>query len=100
MRAGRGGSGNETSTNLRIKWNGQNTEPFYASCVVGKGRVPSPILFTLYLDDSLSEISHTNVGCFWDIFATAIAHVMLLVPTPFALKKLLAIAMRDIWLES
>ena len=47
----------------------------------------------IYLDDLLAEMSHTNVGCFWDIFAAAIVHVMLLVPTPFALKKLLAIAM-------
>ena len=74
-----------------MNWKRHNTEPFNASRVFGKGRVPSTILFTLYLNYSLSEMSHTNVGYFWDIFIGTIAHVTSLVPTHFALKKLLAV---------
>ena len=60
-----------------------------------QGGVLSPILFTLYLDDLLTELSHTNVGCYWDkIFVGAIAYaddITLLAPTPSALRKLLVV---------
>ena len=83
------------SQRLRVNWNGHNSEPFEVSRGVRQGGVLSPILFTLYIDDLLTELSHTNVGCYWDkMFAGAIAYaddITLLAPTPSALRKLLAV---------
>ena len=49
----------------------------------------SPILFTIYLDDLLINLSNLGVGCFWDaMFAGAFCYVddlVLLAPSPSAL---------------
>ena len=62
---------------------------------VWQGGILSPILFTLYLDDLLIELAHTNVGCYWDeMFVGALAYaddITLLARTPSALRKLLAV---------
>ena len=80
---------------LRVNWNGHNSEPFNVSRGVRQGGVLSPILFALYLDDLLTELSRTSVGCYWDkIFVGAIAYaddITLLAPTPSALRKLLVV---------
>ena len=66
-------------------------------CLTGcsSGWSPSPILFTLNIDDLLKELSQSSVGCYWgNIFVGALAYaddLTLLVPSPSALRKLLAI---------
>ena len=81
------------SQRLRVNWNGHNSEPFKVSRGVRQGGVLSPILFTLYLDDLLTELSRTSVGCYWDkIFVGAIAYaddITLLAPTPLHLENFL-----------
>ena len=52
-------------------------------------------MFTLYIDNLLMELSHSNVGCYWEnIFVGALANtddLTLLAPSPSALRKFLAI---------
>lgn len=80
---------------LRTKWNGCISDAFSVSRGVRQGGVLSPILFTLYIDDLLHELSTSKVGCYWDnIFVGALAYaddLTLLAPTPSALRKLLCI---------
>ena len=77
---------------LRTKWNGLT---FSVLRGVRQGGVLPPILFTLYIDDLLKELSHSNVGCYWDnVFVGALAYagdLTLLAPSPSALRKFLAI---------
>ncbi len=38
--------------------------------------VLSPILFTFYIDDLLTDMSSLGVGCYWDlVFAVSVCHV-------------------------
>ena len=66
---------------------GHLSESFKVSCGVQQSSILSPILFTLYLDDILIELSYTNVGgCCWDdSFVGVLAYaddITLLVSTP------------------
>ena len=83
------------SQRLRIRWNGYLSESFKVSRGVRQGGILSPILFTLYLDDLLIELAHTNVGCYWDdMFVGALVYaddITLLARIPSALRKLLAV---------
>ena len=60
-----------------------------------QGGVISPILFTLYIDDSLYELEQSGVGCVWDdLFVGALAYaddLTLLSPSPAAIRRLLYI---------
>ena len=62
------------------------------------------ILFTLYIDDLLKELSHSSVGCYWEnIFVGALAYaddLTLLAPSPSALRKPLAICTLFLGLHS
>ena len=83
------------SQRLRTKWNGFTSDAFSVSWGVRQGGVLSPVLFTLYIDDLLKELSQSSMGCYWgNIFAGALAYaddLTLLAPSPSALRKLLAI---------
>ena len=78
-----------------LNGNGFTLDAFSVSRSVRQGGVLSPILFTLYIDDLLKELSQSSVGCYWgNIFVGALAYaddLILLAPTPSALRKLLAI---------
>ena len=55
-----------------VLWN----HKFSISNGVGQGGVLSPILFTVYIDDLLSELENEGVGCFWNHhFAGAVCYV-------------------------
>ena len=53
----------------------------------------SPILFTIYIDDLLTELEKNGVGCFWNHhFVGAVCYaddVALLAPSPSALRHML-----------
>mgnify|MGYP006335670613 FL=1 len=63
--------------------------------VVKQGGVISPILFCVYMDDLLVRLSAAGVGCYLGFnFVGALAYaddVVLLAPTPSAMRKLLQI---------
>ena len=48
---------------LHIGWNGHLSESFKVSHGVRQDGILSPILFTLYVDNLLIELTRTNVGC-------------------------------------
>jgi len=62
---------------------------------VKQGGVVSPILFCIYIDDLLLSLSHSGIGCYIGFtFVGAIAYaddIVLMSPTPFAMRKLLLI---------
>ena len=51
---------------LRVRWNSSLSDPFKVSNGVRKGSVVSPILFSVYLDSLLVDLSRSGVGCYWD----------------------------------
>ena len=66
---------------------------FSVSNGVRQGGILSLILFTIYLDDLLTDLSNLGVGCFWgSMFAGALRYaddLVLLAPSPSALKIML-----------
>ena len=78
---------------MSVKWGESFSAPFSVSNGVRQGGVLSPILFTLYIDDLLVDLSKLGVGCFWDsMFAGALCYaddLVLLAPSPSALRIML-----------
>lgn len=78
---------------MSVKWGESLSEPFSVSNGVRQGGVLSPILFTMYIDDLLVDLSNLGVGCFWDsLFAGALCYaddLVLLAPSPAALRIML-----------
>ena len=81
---------------MKIQWDSKSTSKcFYVSNGVRQGGVLSPFLFAIYLDDLLSELSVSGVGCYWCLwFASAFCfadNIVLLGPCASALRTMLAI---------
>ena len=83
---------------LRVRWNSSLSDPFKVSNGVRQGSVLSPILFSVYLDSLLVDLSKSGVGCYWgSVFAGAFAYaddVVLLAPCAAALRIMLSICSR------
>jgi len=59
---------------LTVCWNGAVSRPFGTLNGVRQGGVLSPLLFSLYLDDLLADISSAGIGChYMGIFVGALA---------------------------
>ncbi len=80
-----------TQQKLRVKWNNTHSDYFNVSNGVKQGGVISPILFCIYIDGMLNELSASGVGCYMGgVFAGAFGYaddVKLLTPSLYALKK-------------
>ena len=77
---------------MSIKWGESLSAPFTVTNGVRQG-VLSPVLFTMYIDDLLVDLSNLGVGCFWgSLFAGALCYaddIILLAPSPSALRIML-----------
>ena len=76
-----------------VRWDGSFSDHFCVSNGVRQGGVLSPILFTIYVDDLLEDLSKLGVGCYWDsLFAGSVCYaddLVLLAPSPSALRIML-----------
>jgi hypothetical protein len=79
----------------RVKWADYLTPTFDVTNGIKQGGVLAPILFTLYIDELLTRLKASGVGChLGHIFMGALAYaddLMLLAPTLHALKRMLSI---------
>ena len=50
---------------MQVRWDMCISEPFFVANGVRQGSILSPSLFAVYLDDLLSELSYSGVGCYW-----------------------------------
>ena len=53
------------SQQMRVKWGSALSDGFGVSNGVRQGSVLSPVLFAVYLDGLLVELSSSGVGCYW-----------------------------------
>ena len=76
--------------NVCVSWNGKFSNKFSVSNGVRQGGVLSPILFTVYIDNLLTELEKKGVGCHWNNhFVGALCYtddIALLAPSPAALR--------------
>jgi hypothetical protein len=78
-----------------VAWNGIFSERFSVRNGVKQGGILSPVLFCIYFDGLLSELSKAGIGCFMgSFFVGALAYaddLVLLAPTPHAMRLMLSI---------
>ena len=78
-----------------VSWNGVVSDYFRVTNGVKQGGVLSPTLFCVYIDGLLSMPSKTEYGCYiGPHFVGALAYaddLVLLAPTPTAMRRMLAV---------
>ena len=84
-----------TVNEVRVLWSGYCSVYFVASNGVKQGGVLSPILFCIYIDNLLIELSSSGVGCYiGSNFTGALAYaddIVLITPTPSAMRRMLSV---------
>ena len=53
---------------MQVRWGSCLSDVFHVSNGVRQGSVLSPVLFAVYLDGLLAELSGSGVGCYWGSF--------------------------------
>ena len=80
---------------VHVTWSGASSDMFVASNGVKQGGVLSPILFCVYIDQLLSRLSSSGVGCYiGNVFVGCLAYaddIVLVAPTPTAMRLMLVI---------
>lgn len=84
-----------TSSIASVAWNGVCSRSFCVRNGVRQGGIISPILFCVYIDGLLNQLSESGVGCYiGHIYTGVLAYaddIVLLAPTPSAMRTLLKI---------
>ena len=80
---------------MRVRWNTNVSEIFSVSNGVKQGGVLSPLLFSLYLDDLISQLRDLGIGCHMNgLFTGAFIYaddITILAPSCYALKSMLRV---------
>ena len=75
---------------LKVRWNSTLSAPFGVTNGVRQGGVPSPILFTVYMDVLLTRLSSLGIGCYsGNHFVGSLCYADDIAPSPAALRILL-----------
>ncbi len=84
-----------TNQSLRVSWNGQCSALFTTSNGVKQGGILSPILFCVYIDELLSRLKQTKVGCYvGSLFYGALGYaddICLLAPNRNSMSQLIKV---------
>jgi Reverse transcriptase (RNA-dependent DNA polymerase) len=84
-----------TDNQVRVLWAGITSDYCIAVNGVKQGGVIIPVLFCVYIDDLLVKLSPSGIGCFIGLnFAgtlTCANDIVLVAPTPTAMRKMLII---------
>lgn len=79
----------------QVRWAGSLSDAYSMECGVRQGGITSPLLFNLYVNDLIGELSSTHVGCVIDgVCVNNISYaddMVLLGPSVGAIRKLVAI---------
>src|SRR5664279_4673030 len=88
----------------RVHWGNEISESFKIECGIRQGGVLSPYLFAIYVDDIVTKLQRTNLGCyikgtFVGIFLYA-DDIVLLAPSIESLQKLTYVCETELlWLD-
>jgi len=80
---------------MHVAWNGIFSEHFAVRNGVKQGGILTPVLFCIYFDGLLNELSTAGIGCFMGSFLVgALAYaddLVLLAPTLHAMRLMLSV---------
>ena len=84
-----------TNQSLKVNWYGYYSNPFPSFNGVKQGGILSPILFCVYMDELISRLKQSGVGCFFGyIYLGSLGYAddpCLLAPTRSAIQIMLGI---------